>query len=266
MCATYLSSTAADAAQRRPLKRRNDMKIMRFPAVTRSATVLSWIILIAFGAALAFVLQAFPTRPARAAALADGIAALQTNDYATARRVFQALTDKNDPAGEVWLAHLYQEGLGVAPDAQQAVTLLTKAADAGSAEAAGRLGKVYLDGDGVLQDVGAARSWLTRAAQAGDAAAQRELGLLYANGLGAPKDPQKAYLWLDIAARNGDPQARLWRDRVLTTLTPDDAARAAAEAAATLRPLTADARNRGAAGTQDVADTAPHAIAPIKHS
>jgi TPR repeat protein len=241
------------------------MKVTRFPPTTKLATLLSWALLVAFGAAVAFGWQAVPARSG-GTGLADGIAALRVNDYASARHVFQVLADKNDPAGELWLAHLYQEGLGVAPDAQQAVTLLTKAADAGSAEAAGRLGKLYLDGDGVLQDVGAAQAWLNRAAQGGDAAAQRELGLLYEHGLGTAKDPRKAYVWLDIAARNGDAQARLSRDRVLATLTPDDAAHAAAEAADTLRPLIADAQSGRGAGAKDDANTAPHAVAPIKHS
>jgi TPR repeat protein len=238
------------------------MKITRIPLNTRWPMLLSWAVLIAFGAALAFGWQAVPARSG-GGALADGIAALHARDYATARRVFQELTDKSDPAGELWLAHLYQEGLGVAPDAQQAVTLLTKAADAGSAEAAGRLGKLYFDGDGVLQDVGAARAWLTRAAQSGDAAAQRELGLFYENGLGAAKDPLKAYVWLDIAARNGDAQARLARDRVLATLTPDEAARAAAEAA---DMLTADARSSRGPVAKDVTSAVPQAVAPVTRS
>ena len=235
------------------------------PSPSRLATLLSWALLVAFGAAIAFGWQAMPVRSG-GGALVDGIAALHVSDYATARRVFEGLADKSDPAGEVWLAHLYQEGLGVNPDAPRAIALLTKAADAGSAEAAGRLGKLYLDGDGVLQDVGAARRWLTRAAQAGDAAAQRELGLIYKDGLGTAKDPYKAYVWLDIAARNGDAQARPWRDRVLATLTPDDAARAAAEAADTLRLLTADARSGGAPHAKDAADTAPPAAAPVGRS
>jgi TPR repeat protein len=237
------------------------MKVTNFPPAAWSPTLLPWVVLVAVGAAFAFGWQTLPARSS-AGGLVDGIAALHADDYANARRVFQALADKNDPAGEIWLAHLYQEGLGVAPDATQAVALLTKAAEAGSAGAAGRLGTLYLDGDGVLQDIGKAQSWLTRAAQQGDVAAQRELGLLYQNGLGTAKDPQKAYVWLDIAARGGDAQARLWRDRVLATLTPDEAAHAATEAVDTLRLLTADARSV----RKDDAATAPPPAAPVRHS
>ncbi len=242
------------------------MMITRFPPISWRATLLTWVALVvAVGAALAFNVPTGPARPG-GDELADGIAALHVSDYATARRIFQALADKSDPAGELWLAHLYREGLGVAPDPQEAAALLTKAADSGSAVAAGELGKLYLDGDGVLQDVGAAQSWLTHAAQAGDVAAQRELGLLYENGLGTAKDPRKAYVWLDIAARNGDAQARLSRDRVLATLTPDEAARAAAEAAATLRPLTAEAQGGSGPAAKDDGSPASRAPAPVTHS
>jgi len=239
---------------------------MSFPPIGWRATLLTWVALVvAVGAALAFHVPAVPARPG-GGGLGDGIAALHAGDYPAARRIFQALADRSDPAGELWLAHLYREGLGVAPDAQQAAALLTKAADAGSAVAAGALGKLYLDGDGVLQDAGAAQTWLRRAAQHGDAAAQRELGLLYERGLGTAKDPRTAYVWLDIAARNGDAAARQGRDRVLVTLPPDEAAHAAAEAAETLRQVTAEAGSGGGAGakegaTKDGADTAPPAVA-----
>jgi TPR repeat protein len=239
------------------------MKTVTFPPTSWWVTLFPWTVLLVFGAAVGFGWLAMPVRP-RHDTLADGIAALRATDYTTARQVFQTLADKNDPAAEIWLAHLYEGGLGVAPDAQKAVTLLTKAADAGSAEAAGRLGTLYLDGNGVLQDVGAAQTWLGRAAHAGDAAAQRQLGRLYENGLGMAKDPGKAYVWLDIAARNGDALARTGRDRVLATLSPADAAHAAAEAADTLRVLTADTRSGHA--PKDDAGKAAQAPAPLSHS
>ncbi len=227
------------------------MMITRFPPISWRATLLTWVALVvAVGAALAFNVPTGPARPG-GDELADGIAALHVSDYATARRIFQALADKSDPAGELWLAHLYREGLGVAPDPQEAAALLAKAADSGSAVAAGELGKLYLDGDGVLQDAGEARTWLSRAAQHGDAAAQRELGLLYEHGLGTAKDPRTAYVWLDIASRNGDPQARQARDQVLATLTPADAASAADQAAKTLQLLSADAGSASGPGAKD---------------
>ncbi len=243
------------------------MKVTSFPPITWRATLLIWVALVvAVGAALAVNVPAVPARPG-GGGLGDGIAALHASDYQAARRIFQALADRSDPAGELWLAHLYREGLGVAPDAQEAAALLTKAAEAGSAVAAGALGKLYLDGDGVLQDAGAAQTWLRRAAQHGDAAAQRELGLLYERGLGTAKDPRTAYVWLDIASRNGDAAARPARDRVLATLTPDDAARGAAEAAETLRQMTAEARSGGGAGAKNGArgdaNTAPPAVAAV---
>jgi TPR repeat protein len=235
------------------------MKIPNSWTTNRLTALLPVAVMAILGCVIAFGWEARQARPS-AGALAAGIAALDANDYAAAHRVFQTLADKNEPAAELWLAHLYQDGLGVAPNAQQAATLLTKAANAGSAPAAERLGKLYLDGDGVLQDPVAAKQWLSRAAQQGDAVAQRELGRLYAQGLGTAKDPRKAYVWLDIAARNGDAQASQWRDKVLATLTPADAAHAAADAAEQLRLLTADARGGAPAAktARDSAGTATH--------
>jgi len=204
-----------------------------------------------------------PARPG--GDLARGIAALQAGDYATAHTAFEELANKNDPAGEMWLAHLYEDGLGVRPDAQTAVKLLTKAAEAGSAAAATQLGTLYLNGNGVLQDLGAAQTWFSRAAHQGDAAAQREFGLLYARGLGTPKDPRKAYIWLDIATRNGDAQAQVWRDRVLASLTPEELTQATAEAAKTLRTLTAD-NQADQTPTQADGKTSAQPTAPVAHS
>jgi TPR repeat protein len=239
------------------------MKVPSLPMANRPATplatLLPFVVVAILSSAIAFGWEARQARPT-GDALADGIAALDSNNYATAHRVFQTLADRNDPAAELWLAHLYQDGLGVAPNAQQAVTLLTKAADAGSAPAATQLGKLYLQGDGVLQDATAAKQWLSRAAQQGDAIGQRELGLLYQQGFGTAKDPRKAYVWLDIAARGGDAQALRWRDRVLATLTPTDAAQAAVEAADQQRLLTANARSGHAPDTKDNAGTPSVAV------
>jgi TPR repeat protein len=240
------------------------MKLPSLPTTGTMATPLAALLPIVFVAmiagASAFIWKSAPAR-SDPGSLTAGIAALDANDYATARRVFQTLADKNDPAAELWLAHLYQDGLGVAPNAAQAVTLLTKAADAGSARAAGQLGTLYLHGDGVLQDAGAAQRWLSLAAQHGDTVAQRELGLLYAQGLGTAKDRQKAYVWLAIAARDGDAQAAQQRDRVLATLAPPDAAHATAAAADQQRLLTAEAQSGGHAPTaQDVARAGSPAV------
>jgi TPR repeat protein len=246
------------------------MKLPSFPTTGTTATALAallpFVVVAMLAGASAVVWKSIPAR-SDPGSLTAGIAALDANDYATARRVFQTLADKNDPAAELWLAHLYQDGLGVAPNAAQAVTLLTKAADAGSARAAGQLGTLYLHGDGVLQDAGAAQRWLSLAAQHGDAVAQRELGLLYAQGLGTAKDPQKAYVWLNIAARDGDAQAALQRDRVLASLAPTEAAQATAAATDQQRLLTAEAQSGGHdPATQDIARAAPPAAPAIRRS
>ena len=65
------------------------MKVTIFPpSPAKLATLLSWVVLVAFGAAIAFGWQAMPAR-SRGGALADGIAALHASDYATARRLWE---------------------------------------------------------------------------------------------------------------------------------------------------------------------------------
>ncbi|MBV8652186.1 MAG: sel1 repeat family protein [Alphaproteobacteria bacterium] len=243
------------------------MRDAKFRASSWMAALLPWAMLVGFGGAIGLGWLTVPARQP-VSGLAQGIAALHANDYKAARQVFETLAEKNDQAGEIWLAHIYRQGLGVPTDAQKAVTLLTKAADAGSAEAAARLGKIYLDGDGVLQDVGQAQSWLSRAAHEGNAAAQRDLGLLYERGLGVQKEPTKAYVWLAIAARNGDAQALDARDRVLASLSQADATRATAEAAQTLKVLAADEKPAAAPApaAKDAAPSTAQGAAPVEES
>src|SRR5260221_13836850 len=127
MCLAHLCSICATAPSSRE---EHCMKITRIPPAAGLVTPLSWVVLIAFGAALVFGWQAFPARPA-GTALADGIAALHASDYATARRAFQTPAGKNDPAGENWPPPLYPEGPGIAPDPAPAGTRLAQAAEAG---------------------------------------------------------------------------------------------------------------------------------------
>src|SRR5262249_46957511 len=98
MCATPISSWTFGAL-RCPATRNGVVKNESFP---RWVTLLSWVALIVAGAAMASGWLAVPAR--HGSGLADGVAALRASDYAMARHVFEGLADKNDPAGELWLA------------------------------------------------------------------------------------------------------------------------------------------------------------------
>jgi TPR repeat protein len=153
---------------------------------------------------------------------AIALAVVRAGHYVQARGFFTEAARAGNVAGEIWLADAMANGLGAPPDGTGAVTWLTRAADAGSRNAARRLGELYRDGRVVLQDLDAARLWLTRAAKAGDHPAARELGALYAEGLGVRKDLVAAYQWLSLAASGGDELAASRRDRIAAQLSPDE--------------------------------------------
>jgi TPR repeat protein len=79
----------------------------------------------------------------------------------------------------------------------------------GNAQASFNLGILYEDGLGVLQDNQQAIVHYEKAAQAGSSKAQYRLGLLYSAGLKIPKDDIKADKWLAAAAAQGDDDAAL---------------------------------------------------------
>ena len=68
---------------------------------------------------------------------------------------------------QYFLAVLYDEGKGVAPDAQKAAYWLEQAARADDAESQYKLGLRYRQGKGVIQNDQTANAWLNRACQNG---------------------------------------------------------------------------------------------------
>ncbi len=105
------------------------------------------------------------------AGFAEGVAAYERGDYATALRELQPLANQGD------------------------------------ARAQNRLGFMYRKGWGVLQDYAEAAKWYRKAAEQGDADAQNNLGMHYVEGRGVPQDNVQAYMWLSLAAMRGDKKA-----------------------------------------------------------
>ena len=99
-------------------------------------------------------------------------------------------------------------GLDGAVDLIRARDAFTRAAAAGSAEAAFNLGELYRAGRGVEQDYRRAAEWFRRAAAAGFAPARFHLAVLLFNGAGVPRDPAQARVLIEQAAAQGLPQAR----------------------------------------------------------
>lgn len=188
-------------------------------------------------------------------------------DRERARRFHRQAAEMEHPAAARELALLLEQD----DDDVDAVHWLSRAADAGDAEAQVRLGDRHRHGQGVRQSETAAWNLYVSAARQGDpvamtnigvmydkgrttaenpqraaqcyrfaaernyAPAQYNLGILLADGIGVPADPAEGWAWFARAAAQGYQAAVAARDWLWDTL--DDNERSRAEAAHA-RPLT----------------------------
>jgi TPR repeat protein len=79
-------------------------------------------------------------------------------------------------------------------------------ADQGDAVAQALLAHMYENGEGVAQDYAVARAGYRKAAEQGDALAQFELWHLYASGRGVSQDQAEAMKWVRKSADQGYPR------------------------------------------------------------
>ncbi len=89
-------------------------------------------------------------------------------DYSGAREIWEKVGDAGGGKALFNLAILYEDGLGVETNIDQALTLYRKSANAGNRSAQYRLGKLLLDGEKTPRNEAEATHWLERAAQQGD--------------------------------------------------------------------------------------------------
>ncbi len=132
--------------------------------------------------------------PAKAG-LADGVAAYDQGDYASAFREFRKAAEHDDATAQAVLGHMYATG------------------------------------QGVPRDMAAAVKWYRQAAEQGVASAQNTLGQLYAGGRGIARDDVRAHMWLAVAVRNYPPgvsreNALKDRERIAGMLSPEGLERA----------------------------------------
>ncbi len=119
----------------------------------------------------------------------------------------------------------------------QAITLLTAAANANHPAAQRELGFLYLNGRaGIEKNSALAHHWFAKAANRGDPRAQTSIGLLLLEGRGAEQNPQAALYWFRQAANRNDPVALynlglLALRRIPSNATESDAARYIRQAA-----------------------------------
>lgn len=126
---------------------------------------------------------------------------------------------KGNPAAEAQLGEYLLRGEGVKQDAARALTLLEKAAKAGNAKAAFRLGMTLTNGEfGVPADTAKGLDYFRAAAAGGESEGFFNVGAAYANGKGVKRDYGEALGWLIVARQrgaDGSTEAQL-RERIKT--------------------------------------------------
>ncbi|MDD5055557.1 MAG: tetratricopeptide repeat protein [Candidatus Peribacteraceae bacterium] len=99
-------------------------------------------------------------------------------------------------------------GAGIAQDQTKGVEMLTRAADAGSADAQLALGFMLMKGEGVPKDAAKGLAYFEQAAKNGNVDAQYNAGLAYVRDEATAIDLSKAYEWFEMAALQGDSGAQ----------------------------------------------------------
>ncbi|MGE4490542.1 MAG: trypsin-like peptidase domain-containing protein [Kiritimatiellales bacterium] len=110
---------------------------------------------------------------------------------------------------QYYVGVVYDEGLGVSADNEEAIKWYRLAAEQGHKDAQYTLGVYYDAGTGVSQNAEEAAKWYRLAAEQGHSVAQFNLGVCYAEGQGVDKDYEEAVKWYRLSAEQGDFQAQV---------------------------------------------------------
>ncbi len=94
-----------------------------------------------------------------------GVRAAKEGDYTSAYVEWLASAREGNPLARFNLGVLYDKGLGVEPDADEAFRWYLKAAEQGMSKAQYNVGVMYAKGRGTAKDNVSAYVWLTLAAQ-----------------------------------------------------------------------------------------------------
>ena len=159
----------------------------------------------------------------------DGTNGITVNEAEGARWLERA-ANAGDAMAAYRLGTLYERGHGVPTDAAKADQLYGIAAKAGNRKAMHNLAVAFAEGSGMPKNLQQAADWFTKAANLGLKDSQFNLAVLYERGMGVKQSLTDAYKWYAIAAAQGDAESKSRVDALATQLSPTD--RAAAQAAA----------------------------------
>jgi localization factor PodJL len=179
----------------------------------------------------------------------DGTGGSSVNLNDAVRLLTQA-AEKGQAVAQYRLGTLYERGQGVAADPVKAAHWYELAANQGNRKAMHNLAVSYASGAAGKKNMAEAARWFAKAAALGLSDSQFNLAVLYERGDGVPQSLLDAYKWYSIAAQSGDPESKA-RIAVLQTQLSDPDKAAANKSAATFHaaPL-----NRSANVPPEMAD------------
>ena len=124
-------------------------------------------------------------------------------NFAAALHWFRAAVLSGSSDARADAGWMYEKGLGVSADPEEARCLYDMAAHAGSLRGMLAMGRIYQDAVGVPQDYEQAKEWYLRAVSAGSAEAMYSMGVLHQNGWGVPQNRTEALRWFRRARDAG---------------------------------------------------------------
>ncbi|KXS16226.1 HCP-like protein [Gonapodya prolifera JEL478] len=142
----------------------------------------------------------------------DGIGDDVPKDPITGLRWYMRSSEQGDPAAIYNIATLFERGLAIQEDMQEAFDWYMRAAAYGSISAANIIGLFY-EQEQELAQVEArhqlAYQWYARAAHQGHPFAQYNLGRCYSEGIGCDRSHGQALHWFELAAQQRHVLARV---------------------------------------------------------
>ncbi len=131
------------------------------------------------------------------------LAAARAGDWQTAWDIWKPLADAGDARAQSNIGTMYDKGLLVTADDEEAVRWFRRAAGAGFGPGQFNLANMLFFGNGVARDYDQAFIWYQAAARQGVGRAQMGLVRAYFEGYGTEPDPARAFMWMVIAAKGG---------------------------------------------------------------
>jgi TPR repeat protein len=121
------------------------------------------------------------------ATLEKGLAALEKQDFETARAELEGPAEQGDALAQFHMGAMYHGGFGGDRSEKKALRYYQSSAEKGNMDAQFQLGYFYQKGKAWLeQNPDNAVAWYNKAAQQGSVAAQYNLAMMYATGEAVP--------------------------------------------------------------------------------